>query len=127
MEGRVVVRKLGARPEVLIIKVVAGQAMKLIAARLGSHGHLDGTGAPVFDSKGVDLHARLLNGIRIGNQVDHAGPDIARDIQAVDDEHVAVAAPAIRAGIYLQLSRKVIAAGTRGATRRGTPARNSRR
>lgn len=67
----------------------------------GRHHFDDGAVDPIIHIKGVHLNGRFLDCVRVGNQVQNAGRDIAGDVQTIDHIHISNAAAVVRACRHL--------------------------
>ena len=101
------------RKHLLIVKVVAGQAVELIRARLRSLRHLKATAATVFHRKCVDLNIHFLDEIGVGSEIQHALANSAGDIEPVHDPHIRNRALAVDADIHCLFRRIIVDAGAR--------------
>ena len=109
----------GLGVHLLVIEVIADQAVKLVGARFRRAHHLDGAAPAVLDRIGVDLNARLLDGVGIRRQVQDALPDTTGDVETVDDELVGHRPLAVRADVHGRFRGVVVDArsGCAGAAR----------
>src|SRR5206468_5305724 len=112
---------------VLVVEVVAHQAMESILAGLRGHGELDRARVPILHGKGVDLVGRFLDDVGIWSEVQDTLPDGAGYVQAVHDPHVRDPALAVGAGIHFRFRREVVDTRSRRASPRRSLPGNTRR